>query len=84
MGLYSGRLIIGGLFASEICNEGLIIWRACFWRGLLSEFYGKSVDSRRIKDAHIRQTIPECVFNIKNVWKLYRAAVHVKRSVMGK
>ena len=50
MGLYSGGLIIGSAY---------------FWKGLLSEFYGKSVHSRCIKDAHIRQTIPECVFNIK-------------------
>ena len=33
MGLYSGGLIIGMIFASEI-------WGAYFWGGLLSEFYG--------------------------------------------
>ena len=33
MGLYSGGLIIRRIFASEI-------WKAYFWRGFLSEFYG--------------------------------------------
>ena len=33
MGLHSGGLIIGGIFAPEI-------WGACFREGLLSEFYG--------------------------------------------
>ena len=43
MGLYSGGLIIGRIFASEICGGGggggLIFGGVYFWRGL-SEFYG--------------------------------------------
>ena len=47
MGLYSGGLIIGTIFASEICGGGgggggLIFRTAYFWRGLLSEFNGMS------------------------------------------
>ena len=36
---------MGRIFASEIW--GLIFERACFWRGLLSEFYGSLTDQRR-------------------------------------
>ena len=38
MGLYLGGLIIGRIFASEIC--GAYFWEGLFLWGLLSEFYG--------------------------------------------
>ena len=38
MGLYTGGLIIGRIFVSEIW--GLIFGRTYFWGGLISEFYG--------------------------------------------
>ena len=44
MVLFSGGLIVGKIFASEICGVGVggggIFGRANFWRVLLSEFYG--------------------------------------------
>ena len=43
MGLYTGGLIIGRIFASEIW-WGLIFGRAYFWGDLLSEFYGMFIE----------------------------------------
>ena len=54
MGLYSGGLLIGKIFASDIWGGG-IFGRAYFWRGLLSEFYGINPAQKAFRRAYHRR-----------------------------